>query len=67
MSIAKLISAWLEADDIETCLLRHDQPRAFPKGFNSNKAMNPTNGPATLAEASRPPGEGARQVRPGMS
>jgi hypothetical protein len=40
---------------------------AFPKGFKANKAMNPTNGPATLAEASRPPGEGARQVRPGMS
>jgi hypothetical protein len=28
MSIAKLISAWLEPDDIETCLLPHDQPRA---------------------------------------
>ena len=39
MSIAKLISAWLEPDDIETCLLPHDQPRAFPKGFKANKAM----------------------------
>ena len=38
---------------------------AFPKGFKAHKAMNPTSGPATPAEA-RPSGRGARQVRPGM-